>query len=63
MSLIKRELFKFSTVLAFPKASNKTFESDTVLANGADVEPEKNCNRCFVFSVLPDPLTPEMIID
>lgn len=63
MSLIKRELFKFFAVFAFSNASNKAFASGIVCVNGAEVLPEKNCNSFFVFSVFPDPVTPEMMID
>lgn len=60
---MKRELFKFPGVLEFPKASNKIFASGIIPANNFDDVPEKKFNRFFVFSVFPDPVIPEMIID
>lgn len=60
---MKRELFKLLGVHEFPNASNKIFASDIIAVNGVDDEPEKNFNKFLVFSVLPAPVIPEMMID
>lgn len=62
-SFMKRELFLFSDVLEFPNASNRTFASGIMLANEIGAVPEKNFNKCFVFSVFPEPVTPRNTID
>lgn len=58
---MNRELFKFSVVLEFPKASSKVFPASNV--DDVDATSEKNFSMIFVLSYLPDPVMPEMMID
>lgn len=60
---MKRELFVFSVVEEFPKNSRSTFVSMICFASCMEFDPQKNFNKNFDVSVLPDPESPAIIID
>ena len=63
--LPKREELLLRTVLALPKASRMGLADSSLSAMPAVVEPAasaKNLRHCFVASVLPAPLSPEMMM-
>lgn len=58
--LIKRELFAFSVVFEFPKDSNIIF---ALIMSWVWFDPQKNFSRNFEVSVLPEPESPDIMID
>lgn len=65
MNLLNRELFKFPSVVAFPKASRIGLNEKIFfeVSKFTAVDSHKNWTICLLDSLLPDPVSPDINID